>query len=72
MTSLLDKAIAEVAKLPEEEQNEVAAWILEELESEHRWQKSFDDSQDMLAKLADEALAEMEAGQAIELNPDDL
>lgn len=72
MTSLLDKAIEEVTKLPEQEQNEFAAWILEELDSERRWHKSFADSQDALGKLADEALAELDGGQALELNLDDL
>ena len=31
MTELLQKAIAEVAKLPETKQDKVASWLLEEL-----------------------------------------
>ncbi len=33
MTGLLEKAIAEVSKLPEQQQDRVAAWILEKLAS---------------------------------------
>ena len=68
MTELLNKAIARVKKLPESQQNEIAAMILEELEDEARWDKAFSSSQDLLAKLAAQALAENEAGQTKELD----
>ncbi len=58
MTQLLEKAIAEVAKLSPEEQDAFARWMLEELEDDQRWQKSFDQSADLLERMADEALAE--------------
>jgi hypothetical protein len=63
MTQLLDKALSEVAKLPASEQDAVAALVLEELASEKRWSLSFAKSQDLLAKLAEEALAEYASGQ---------
>jgi hypothetical protein len=63
MTKLLEKALDEVAKLPASEQDAVAAILLEELASEQRWAKSFAGSQDQLAKLAQEALAEYKAGR---------
>ena len=63
MTKLLDKALGEVAKLPASEQDAVAALVLEELASEKRWSLSFAKSQDLLAKLAEEALAEYASGQ---------
>ncbi|MCL4688480.1 MAG: hypothetical protein KJ007_07915 [Burkholderiales bacterium] len=63
MTKLLDKALSEVAKLPASEQDAVAALVLEELASERRWSSSFAKSQDLLAKLAEEALAEYASGQ---------
>lgn len=63
MTKLLDKALSEVAKLPASEQDAVAALVLEELASEKRWSSSFAKSQDQLAKLAEEALAEYASGQ---------
>jgi len=53
---LLEKAFDEAAKLSEEEQRELAEWILAELESDSRWARAFSASQDQLAALADEAL----------------
>ena len=47
MTELLNKAIAKVKNLSEEDQNTIAAIILEEIEDEMKWQQSFADSQDM-------------------------
>ena len=63
MTQLLEKALKEVAKLPAPEQDALAAILLEELVSEQRWSKSFEKSQDVLSKLAEEALAEHAAGK---------
>ena len=62
MTKMLEKAFAEAARLPEQEQNAFATWILEELVSEERWQKAFASSADALARLADEALEEHRNG----------
>jgi hypothetical protein len=58
MTELLEKAFAKAATLPALEQNIFANWILEELSSEQRWQAAFAASEDTLADLAAEALAE--------------
>ena len=58
MSQLLDKAIARVKQLPESQQDEIAAMILEELEDDARWDAAFSKSPDLLAKLATEALAE--------------
>jgi hypothetical protein len=63
MTQLLEKALNEVAKLPASEQDAVAAILLEELASERRWAESSARSQDSLAKLAEQALAEYAAGR---------
>ena len=63
MTRLLKKAMSEVEKLPESEQDAVAALVLEELASEQRWTGSFSKSQDALAKLAEKALADHSAGR---------
>lgn len=56
MTKLLEKAFKEASKLPSIEQNTVAKWLLEELESEKKWDKTFSESEDVLAKLAGEAI----------------
>jgi hypothetical protein len=63
MSNLLEEAFAEASKLPEDEQDALAAWLLEELRSERHWSKAFADSADLLAQLADEALAEHRAGK---------
>ncbi len=63
MTQLLQRALMEITQLPEVEQDQIAQMVLDELLSERRWQKAFSKSQDQLAVLADEALAEFEAGQ---------
>ena len=67
MTQLLDKALSEIAKLKASEQDAVAALVLEELASEERWSSSFAESQDLLATLAEEALAEHAAGKTTPL-----
>jgi len=63
MTQLLEKALNEVAKLPASEQDAFAAILLEELASEQRGSESFAKSQDLLAKLAEKALADHAAGR---------
>lgn len=62
MTDLLEKALSEVKKLPPEEQDALAAILMQELAAEQRWNESFAKSQDALEKLAQEALAEYHAG----------
>ncbi len=57
MTKLLKRAFEEASRLPEMDQNALAKWVLEELHSEKAWSKSFAGSEDVLEKLADEALA---------------
>jgi len=58
MVQLMEKALDEIRKLSEDEQEAFAAWILEELASERQWDEAFAKSQDILAQLADDALAE--------------
>ena len=72
MTKLLDRVIEKTKKLPDPEQDAIAALILEELEDEVHWGKAFARSQDALAKLAQEAMAEDRAGKTEELDPDTL
>jgi hypothetical protein len=63
MTKLLEKAIQHIQKLPDSEQDAVAAIVLEEIASEEKWTQSFGKTQEHLAKLAEEALAEYKAGR---------
>jgi hypothetical protein len=72
MTNLLQQAFDTASQLPPDEQDALARWILHELQSEQRWNELFARSQDLLAKLADEALAEHRAGKTVPLDPDTL
>lgn len=58
MGKLLQKVIIEASKLPDEQQEAFAAFMLAELESERRWDDLFARSQDLLAKMAEEARRE--------------
>lgn len=72
MTHLLKQVFAEVARLPESEQDAFAALMLEELKSEERWNKAFASSQETLSNLAAEALQDYRAGISSPLDPDSL
>ena len=63
MTRVLEAALAEVAKLPADEQDILATLLLDEIKSEQRWSAAFAASQHTLKALADEALAEFKAGK---------
>ncbi len=58
MTKLLEQAFAAVSRLPEAEQNTVAARLLEHVEAESKWDEIFQASSDALLKQASQALAE--------------
>ena len=70
MTALLEKALNKINALPPEEQDAVASLILEEIESEKRWDELFAGSQGPLAQLAREAIAEYKAGKTKPLDPE--
>jgi len=72
MTTLLDQVIAEVQKLPPDQQDAIATVILEELEDEQRWDRAFAQSQDALARLAAKARADIRAGKIEKLGFDEL
>ncbi len=71
MTKLLEKAFSEASKLSEQDQDAIAGVVLAELASEERWNELFANSQDMLAELAGEALAEHKAGKTKVLDCND-
>lgn len=56
MTKLLEEAFKKVSELPEIEQDTLAKWLLEELKSERQWDRMYTESQDVLERLANEAL----------------
>jgi hypothetical protein len=63
MTQPHEKVVRQISKLPDPEQDAMAPVVMEELASKKRWEKSIEKSQDLLAKLADRALAEHAAGR---------
>ena len=63
MTKLLEQAFKRASELTEVEQNVLAKWVMEELDSENKWDKAFAGSEDILEKLADEALNEYKQGK---------
>jgi hypothetical protein len=69
MTKLLERALGRVAELPPDEQDRIARLLLDELESDERWQRSFEQSPDRLAKLAAEARADIQRGEVLDRDP---
>ena len=67
MTTLLEIAFNEAARLPEVDRNALAKWVLDELHSEARWQRTFAESEDILERLADVALEDKRMGKTIPL-----
>ncbi len=65
MTTALQEAFAKAAALPPEQQEAIAAILMEEIAVDDRWQQSFAQSQDALAKLAAEALDEDAQGHTL-------
>ena len=74
MTQLLAHAFEKAAALPEEDQDEVARRLLEDLDGDARWDELFarPESDAWLTKMADEALADHRAGKTTPLDPNDL
>ena len=72
MTKLLEQALAKVQSLPAAEQDALAQILLDEIESERRWDELFAKSPEKLRKLADSAWSEHETGGSEPLDPDRL
>ena len=72
MTRLLEKAFQDASKLPDIEQNALAKWLLEELEAEKKWDRAFAESEDILDRLADEAIEAHSRGKTTPLDIDKL
>ena len=72
MGKLLDRAIAEARKLPEEEQEALAWVMLEEIDSERRWDELFSRPSEIIERMAEQALEDYRAGRTEPLDPDKL
>jgi len=70
----MGQAIQKARQLPEEDQEAIASIILQEIESERRWDELFaqPNSADLLSRMADEALIEVRAGRARKLDVNEL
>ena len=64
MTKLLQQAFNVASELPEEQQDMVAQVLLDEMESERKWDELFSrpESEEPLNRMAEETLAEHRAG----------
>jgi hypothetical protein len=63
MTGLLEEALRRVASLSPDEQDVIASQILETLDDEEAWARSFREKPDLLRRLAQEALEEHRRGE---------
>lgn len=72
MTRLLAKAFEEASRLPEGDQDEIAATLLAEIEGEGHWDATLARAPGALEKLADRALEDFNAGRTRKMGFDDL
>ena len=72
MTKALKNAFDVASRLPDREQDALAAAILEELAADERWEAAVAATPGALERLADEALGEYRAGRTKPLDPDAL
>jgi hypothetical protein len=70
MTALLEQVITRASALPDGEQERIAVQFLEILDAEddRRWDQQFEDSQDVLETLADQAIAHIQAGRTTRIS----
>ncbi len=74
MNQILQQVFERASELPEEEQDRFARFLLSELDSERLWAELFSrpESEEMLERLADEALAAHRAGLTEPLDAQEL
>ena len=69
MTKLLQQAFEKASALPEKDQDRFAQFLIAEIDEERKWEASFGNSQDALARMAMEALADYKTGKTKPLDP---
>lgn len=74
MSQLIEQAFQKAKQLPESDQEAIASIVLQEIGSERQWDELFSrpESADLLSRLADKALAGIQAGLAKKLDIDEL
>ncbi|MCL4793579.1 MAG: hypothetical protein KJZ84_03405 [Bryobacteraceae bacterium] len=68
MASLLEKALERVNALPQDEQDAIAAQILDSLADEALWKQRFGAKRAILRSMAEEAAGEDERGETTPLS----
>jgi hypothetical protein len=71
MNALLEKALAEVARLPEAEQEAIASLILDEIAAERGWDERFAKTEDQLGALVRSPRAVVARGDVVSGDPSD-
>ena len=71
MNKILERALAAIAKLPDEQQEAIGANILDDLETEKGWEERFASSQDRLAELSKRAGEHIAASDTLPFDPSD-
>ena len=74
MNQHLKQAFQKASQLPEADQTRFARFLLAELEANRQWQELFShpESEDLLERMADEALSDHRAGLTSPLNVEKL
>ncbi len=72
MTQSLEQAIAALQRLPESDQDAIAALILAEINDQQRWDAAFAGSQDRLSQMAERVREDIRAGRTREAGMDEL
>ena len=62
MTILLKQAFEKASQLPDDLQDQLAQEVLEDIAGELQWDTTLAQSEELLEKLAEQALREFEAG----------
>lgn len=70
MSRIVEQMFQKIMQLSESDQEAIALIVLQEIESEQRWNELFarPNSADILSRMADEALAEARAGRAMKFD----
>lgn len=69
MNRMLEKAVAEAAKLPEDAQEALASLMLSEIEGERGWDERFAATQDQLGELVRQAREDVARGDMLPYDP---
>ena len=72
MTQLLQQAIDEIRKRPDDEQDAIAAMILEQLADEAQWEQAFARTQARLAAWSEQVGEDVRAGRVHRVGIDEL